>query len=90
MLHCYCTAITTSKQMVLRWEPVSSTYSVYSERTKGNGLKLRQWRFRLVIGKKCFIVKVVRLQNRLARDMVESPSLEAFKKRLDLVLGGVV
>lgn len=76
--------------MVLRREPVSSTYSAYSERTKGNGLKLRQRRFRLVIGKKYFIVKVVRLQNGLARDMAESPSLEAFKKRLDLVLGGVV
>ena len=54
------------------------------------GLKLRQGRFRLDIRTKLFTQMVVTHWNRLPKEVVDAPSLEAFTARLDVALGSLV
>ena len=61
-----------------------------SDRTKGNGFKLRKGRFRLDVRRELFTQRVVTHWNRLREEVVDAQSLEAFKARLDVALGSLV
>jgi len=63
---------------------------VCSHRTRGKGFKLKEGRFRSDIRKKCFTVRAVRHWHRLPREVVDVPSMEVFKARLDGALTNLV
>jgi len=63
---------------------------VCSDRTRGNGSKLKEGRFRLDIRKKFFTMKVVKHRHMLPREAVDAPSLAVFKARLDGALSNLV
>ena len=60
------------------------------DRTSENAFKLRQGRFRLDITRKFCTRNAVKHWNRLPKEILDAPSLEAFKARLDVALGSLV
>ena len=63
---------------------------VDTDSTSGNGFKLRQGRFKLDIRRKFFTQRLVTHWNRLPKEVVDAPLLEALKARLDVALGNLV
>jgi len=59
---------------------------VPSTRTRGNGHKLKQSTFRLKMRKNFFTLRVMEHWDRLPRKVVDCPSLEVFKTRLEELL----
>ena len=60
------------------------------DRTKGNGFKLKEKRFRLHVRKKFFTQRVIRCWNKLPREVVDVPSQEAFRISLQGALGSLI
>jgi len=55
----------------------------WSDTTRGNGINVKEGRFRFDIRDKFFTMRVVRHWNRLPRGLVDAPSLGVFKAKLD-------
>ena len=62
---------------------------VDGDRTRGNGFQRRQGRFTLYTRRKFFTQRVLTRWKRLPREVVDAPSLEAFRAK-DVALGSLV
>ena len=63
---------------------------VENSRTRGNGSKLKEGRFRLDVRGKVFTRRVIRCWNGLPRDVMDAPSLEVLKARFDGALDSLI
>uniref|UniRef100_A0A8D0DXF8 Reverse transcriptase domain-containing protein n=1 Tax=Salvator merianae TaxID=96440 RepID=A0A8D0DXF8_SALMN len=68
----------------------SDLFSLAQGRTRSNGMKLQGKRFRLDVRKNFMTVRTINQWNRLPQEVVSSPSMEVFKRRLDGHLSGMV
>ena len=59
-------------------------------RTRGNGFKLKEGRFRLDGRKTLFTLRVVKHWHRLPREVADAPSLETFQVRLAGALSNLI
>jgi len=57
---------------------------------RGNSLKLHRGVFRLDVKKNAFTERIIKIWNKLPREVVESPSLEVVKRCVDVVLRHMV
>ncbi|KFP97510.1 hypothetical protein N330_02506, partial [Leptosomus discolor] len=55
-----------------------------------NGFKIKEGRFRLDIRQKFFTMRVVKHWHKLPGEVVDAPSLETFKVRLDGALSNLI
>jgi len=92
--HCFnSTCWGTLKRKDGRYVPrlwQTSKFPPKIDRMRGNGFKLKEGRFRLAVRKTFFRMKVVKPWNMLPREVVDTPSLEMLKARLNGVLSNVV
>ena len=63
---------------------------ITGNRTREDGLKLWQARFRLDIRRNLCPTRVIKHWHRLPREVAEAPSLEVFQRRVDIVLRDMV
>jgi len=59
-------------------------------RTRSNGFKLREGRFRVDVRKEFFTMRVAKHWNGFPREAADGPSLETFQARLDWALSNLV
>ena len=62
----------------------------WSDRTRGNGFKLKEGRFRLDVRKKCLTLRVLRHRHGLPGEVGDAPSLETFPARLEGALSDLI
>lgn len=80
----YNSSIFNSLSSNRTWARLFST--VPSDRIRGNGHKLERRKFRMILRKNVFTVRVTKYWNRLPREVVESHSRVIFKTWLDAYL----
>ena len=60
------------------------------DRTRRNGFKLKEERFRSIVRGKYFTQRVVKWWNRLSREGEDTLSLQVFEAKLDGALGSLI